>query len=261
MRLQDIVFVPSVQHTGTWFTINFLKNFFPRSKELTFLLENDDMKTEDANYLYRPEYLQPLDRPTVVHVHLPIIRNPEHDMDIFGTWFNHTWIQNLSTRRSLPVQVLLLFCNFFKTVIPVRDPMAAILSREARNPQFRHFCIVDGYVALATEFAKHPNVKFLPIDMAESVEKKAELLWNVVSHVGLQPSEHTDLIREVAVSWKPENITPGNRFKQMYYENDLHGLRHTLGQKWAEVEYLRNMSSIILPFMADLGYTRSQLRY
>lgn len=261
MKLSDIVFVPSVQHTGTWFTINFLKNFIPRSKEVAFLLENDNMKPEDADYLYKPEYIQPLDRPTVIHTHLPIIRNPEHDMDIFGTWFNHTWIMNLATKRSLPVQTLLLLCNFFKTVIPVRDPMAAILSREARHPQFRHFCIVDGFMALATEFSKHPNVKFLPIDMAETVEGRAEVLWNVLSHCNIDPGGHVDLIRDIATAWSPENVTPGNRFKQMYEDGDLYGLRHVLGPKWAEVEYLRNMSSIILPFMASLGYQRNQLRY
>ena len=261
MKLGDIVFVPSVQHTGTWFVINFLKNFFEYSREVTFLLEDDDMKPEDANVLYRPKYSRSLDKPTVVHVHLPISRNPSADVDFFGTWFDSTWIQNLATKRSLPVQTLLLLCNFFKTVIPVRDPMAAILTREARHPQFRHFCIVDGFVALATEFAKHPNVKFLPIDMAGTVEERAAILRDVLVHVGLDPNRHLATLHDLAHKWAPQNQTPGNRFKWLYQNNDLDGIRLLLGPKWAEVEYLRNMSSVILPFLADLGYTRGQLRY
>lgn len=262
LKLSDIVFVPSVQHTGTFFAVEFLKNFFPRSKELTFLLEPDNTKPADANILYKMTYSKPLDQRVVMHVHLPIIRNISQEVNYSGTWFEQTWIQNIGTKRSLPVQTLLLICNFFKTVIPVRDPMAAILTRETRHPQFRHFFIVDGFVALAEEFARHPNVKFLPIDLfAGNVKKRAELLRDIVAHVGLNPAEHAGVINKWASSWEPKNITPGNPFKQMYEKRDLDALRKALGPKWSEVRYLRNMAFIILPFLLGLGYERKNLRF
>lgn len=261
MKLSDIVFVPSVQHTGTFFVINFLKNFIPRSTELTFLLEDDAMKPEDANILYRPQYSQPLNLPTIIHNHLPIIRNPELNIDVHGSWFDMTMIMNLTSKRSLPVQFLLLICNFFKTVIPIRDPMAAILTREVRHPQLRHFFIIDGYVALATEFANHPNVKFLPIDITEDTDYRRKLLDDVLVHCSIDPTPHLALLDQIASEWIPQNITPGNRFKEAYENNDLDKLREMLGPKWAEVEYLRNRASIIQPFLVSLGYTRDKLRY
>ena len=261
MRLQDIVFVPSVQHTGTWFTINFLRRFFPKSRELTFLLEDENMKPLDANVFYEKQYCRKLAEPTVVHVHLPIIRDLGANVNFYGTWFEQTWIMNLATQRSLPVQTLLLFCNFFKTVIPVRDPMAAILSRETRMPQFRHFFIVDNFVALATEFARHPNVKFLPIDLYDTVEGRAAVLRDVLTHVGIDPNPHLKELHDLARDWLPENSTPGNYFKEPYEAGDLDTLKKMLGPKWAEIQYLTNMSSVILPFMASIGYTRNKLRY
>lgn len=261
LSLKDIVFVPSVQHTGTWFTIEFLQNFFPRTRELTFLLEPYDMKPSDANMLYQYVYTQPLDEPTITHVHLPIIKDLAHEVNFHGTWFEQTWIMNLATRRSLQVQTLLLFCNFFKTVIPVRDPLAAILTREARAPQFRHFFIVDGFVALATEFAKHPNVKFLPIDLPMSVEERAALLRDVAQHCGIDPNIHLPLLYKLASEWAAKNQTPGNKFKEPYEQRDLAKIKEMLGPKCAELEYLTNMSAVILPFMAGLGYTRRELRY
>lgn len=159
MRLKDIVFVPSVQHTGTWFTINFLKNFFEQSKEVTFLLENGVKNgSEDVNYIHKYQY--PLDKRTIAHIHLPIVRYMNFDVNYPESSFQKRWYGNLGTLRSLPVQTILLMCNFFKTVIPIRDPMAAILTRETRHPQFRHFYIVDNFVSLATEFVQHPNVMF-----------------------------------------------------------------------------------------------------
>jgi hypothetical protein len=260
MKLNDIIFVPSVQHTGTWFVINFLRNFIPKNRELQFVLEKE-LGPGGADIRHGHVYDNPLVEPTIVHTHFPIVRNLNMDVNWPEGEFQRGWHAKLGTLRSLPLQTILLFCNFFKTVIPVRDPMAAILTREARHPQLRHFYIVDGFVAMATEFAKHPNVKFLPIDLATTIEQRAELLWNVLSHCDLDLEKHVDVIWELADAWEPENITPGNRFKPFYQDNNLFGLQHLLGEKWAEVEYLRNMSSVIMPFMSSLGYTREQLKY
>ncbi len=259
MKLSDIVFVPSVQHTGTWFVIDFLKNFIPRAKEMTFLLESDEMKPADANIYYRHEYVRPLDCPTIAHIHLPIIKNLESELDFFGSWFHQTWLLNLATKRSLPIQMLLLLCNFFKTVIPIRDPVAAILTREARAPQFRHFFIVDGFVALASEFARHPNVMFLPIDMTDDIPIRHTQLVRVLQHLEIDTGPHGELLNKLATEWPVSNPTPGNRFKTLYENGHTDMLKHQLGHKWAEIEYLKSMASIIMPFMESLGYTRETM--
>jgi len=256
MKLSDIVFVPSPQHTGLWFTIKFLNLFIPKIRELTFLLESG-VKDEhaDVNYIHKYEY--PLDEPTIVHIHFPIVQHLNFDVNYPTNQFQRRWYANLATLRAAPVQTILMFCNFFKTVIPIRDPFAAILTREARHPQFRHFFIVDNFVALATEFAQHPNVKFLPIDMVDSVEQRRSILLGVLKHCSIEPVD--ELVNMVATKWIPENVTPGNRFKKLYEEGKIDELRMLLGPKWAEVEYLKKMSSLIMPFMSELGYSRKKM--
>lgn len=255
MRLADLVFVPSVQHTGTWFAIRFLKRFFPASRELVFALE-DLASAAEADVAYEHTYRSPLGGPTVLHTHLPIVRYCDFDVDAAATRFERRWKANMGTLRSVPVQTALLVCNLLKAVVPVRDPLAAILTREARHPQFRHFYIVDGFVALATEFARHPNVVFLPVDMTEDPARRRELLVGVLEHLCLDPEQHGGVLDEMAETWAPENETPGNRFRDAYRAGDLDELRRMLGPKWAEVEYMRNMNGILLPFLRDLGYQR-----
>ena len=87
------------------------------------------------------------------------------------------------------------------------------------------------------------------------------LLANVLTHCCIDPAPHSALLDQIATEWIPQNITPGNRFKEAYENNDLDKLREMLGPKWVEVEYLRNMASVIQPFLASLGYTRDKLRY
>ena len=250
------VFVPSVQHTGTWFTIDFLRKFFPRNRELTFALEAAE-KPEAENIDYAPKYADAAGQATILHLHLPISTGINED-STNGTPFHRKWYANLKSCRSLPVSTLLLFCNLMKTVVPLRDPLAAILTRETRHPQFRHFCIVDGFVALATEFARHPNVVFLPIDRAQDTSERLAILINVAAHVGIDPDDYRETLIELAERWPVANDTPGNRFKEAYTAGDMQALQTMLGPKWAEVEYMKNMMSIILPFLASQGYRREQ---
>ena len=259
LRLKDIIFVPSIQHTGTWFVLRFLQHFIPDIKQLTFLLEGD-IKPGRADLLHEHTYSQPLERPTIVQIHFPIVRHSDFEMRNPETYFERRWYSNLGTMRSVSIQTILMLCNFFKTVIPVRNPMAAILSREARHPQLRHFYIVDGFVALATEFAKHPNVKFLPIDMTDDVDVRRKLLLDVLVHCGIDPAPHGKLLDEVAEKWEPENATPGNKYVPLYKQGNMEKIKSLLGPKWAEIEYFQNMSAIILPFMASLGYTREWIK-
>lgn len=257
LRLKDIVFVPSVQHTGTWFVINFLKNFIPINKEVTFLLEKK-IEAGQADSLYTMKYEDDLNQPTIIQIHLPIVRHLNFDVNFPDAPFYKNWIANLGTKRSLQVSTILLLCNFFKTVIPIRDPLAAILSREARHPQFRHFFIVDGFVNLAKEFSRHPNVKFFPIDLYKDFDSRKKLLFETLQHCGLEDFRE-EVVDDIAEKWPVENPTPGNRFKELYKNGDIEQIKSLLGAKCAELEYLKNMAAIILPFMADLGYTKQDL--
>lgn len=164
-----MIFVPTVQHTGTWFTLEFLK------------------KIIDGSNLYEAKtlcYEMPeITRPAIVHAHFP---TPETKL-----------------KQPLSVEAIRTLVCLYPTVIPIRNPMLSILTGMARAPHQRQFYIVDGFVELS-KWYKYSNVCLLPIDSPGSQQ---DILGKVAAHVGVTDKE--DVIREVASAWIPVNSTPG----------------------------------------------------
>lgn len=224
-----IIFTPTVPHTGTWFVINFLSNFIPNFRE--------------ASQILRDEIV--IDEPTILHTHFA----PRKE------WYNGC--ERREKIKQLPIDSICLLASIHKTVIPVRDPLAAILTREARHPEHRHFHIVDGFIHLAARLSNNRNVKFLPIDLPVDMCQRWKILSDIVDHCGLERNE--EIIEDYADRWPPQNETPGNLYKKLYKEKDAGGIEFMLGPKMAEIQYLKNQASIILPFLASLGYTKGDL--
>jgi hypothetical protein len=225
MDINKIIFVPSIQHTGTWFIINFLNNFFPNVYETKSVILENVIVIKNS----------------ILTCHFPINEDIQEN------------------KKSLSIGGIKTISGIFKSVIPVRDPFASILTRECRHPKLRHFYIVDGFIDLAKHFNNHPNVKFFPIDLYKDEENRRNLLIDTMVHCGVNTVPHHDLINDIAKTWKPENETPKNRYKHLYEHKDIGQIRFLLGPKWAEIEYLKNNASIILPFLSELGYTKEDL--
>jgi len=250
LQVKDILFVPSIQHTGTWFTIKFLQHFIPNEREVFHILKSEQtVKGENLDD-------QQTTKPTILHSHFPIIRNFENmhiDMDC------RTRQQLHVKNRCLPLTNILTFANIFKTVIPLRDPLAAMLTREARHPHLRHFFIVDNFIEVAQNFSDHPNVVFLPIDLYKTTEERVELLKRVARHCLIDVEENEKIVNKVGAEWEVQNVTPNNRFSELYKEGNINEINYLLGSKVAEVEYLKTRASIILPFLASVGYKKKDL--
>ncbi len=234
-----MIFVPTVQHTGSCFALLFLERFGFKAKEVLPVIEGG----------------QPLiQQPTLLHTHFPIMNTLDCAFEPAVPYY-----QRLpKTAKSLPIEAIRLLCSLYKTVIPIRDPLAAILTREARHPELRHFYIVNGYKQLAY-LAGNLNVRFLPIDLYPETEKRKDLLLSILTHCEIDPEPHLDFIDRMAEQWRPENETPNNRFRELYADKKIDEIRFLLGPKWAEVVYLKNSAGIILPFLTSLGYTKGDL--
>jgi hypothetical protein len=219
MDTKNIIFVPTIQHTGTWFVLKYLKQFVPICKEAAEILKDKKI----------------INQQMIIHAHLPI---PD----------------SIEGEKSLSFNAIEIMSNIFKTVIPIRDPFAAILTREARHPELRHFYIVDGFKYLSASMQDNPNIKFFPVDLP-----MRSLLIDTMVHCGIDPHPHHDIICQTAKSWKPENPTPNNRFKRLYKRKNIKQIRFLLGPKWSEIEYLKIHASVILPFLASIGYAKEDL--
>jgi hypothetical protein len=240
LKLSEVIFIPSVQHTGTWFALNLFKRFgFGLSTAREFL---------DGT-------IARVEEPTLLQVHLPISNNL--DKIIANDPFE---LRTYDTSAPMCMNSIIMLSKIFKTIVPIRDPLAAILTREARHPELRHFYIVDGFLQMARHLSGNSNVMFLPIDLMEHSGNRKDLLIRMLNHCEISVTEENEeIVNEVAHIWKSENDTPNNRFKKHYDEGNISKILFMLGAKEAEVEYLKNQASTILPFMASLGYTKGDL--
>jgi|TARA_Y100000310_G_C20622054_1_gene783909 hypothetical protein len=229
MELDKILFLPSVQHTGTWFVLRTLERFGYNAVDCWRLL-GGGVNIND---------------PSTIQTHFPIEQ-------AYGVPFEEDKWMNVNS-----IQVL---SKIFKTIIPVRDPLAAILTREARHPELRHFYIVDGFVSMAEKMSGNSNVVFFPIDLNPDPNARKELLSKLLTHVGVEETKNVTVeMNSIASTWTVQNETPGNRFKKAYQNKDKEEVTFLLGSKIAEVDYLKNKASIILPFLASIGYTKEDL--
>lgn len=240
MNLTEIIFVPSVQHTGTWFVLKLLERFGYIPKTALEFLNGGIAKVEEK---------------TLIQVHFPVSNNLNSIVpnDPFE-------LRTYDTASPLCMNSIVVLSKIFKTIIPIRDPLAAILTREARHPELRHFYIVDGYLQMARQLSGNSNVMFLPIDLMEHAGNRRDLIIRILDHCGIEVTkEAEEIVGEIAHIWKSENDTPNNRFKEDYDKKNVSKIKFLLGAKIAEYEYLRNQASTILPFMASLGYTKENL--
>lgn len=228
MELNKILFLPSVQHTGTWFVLRVLERFGYNAVDGYRLLAGG------VN----------INDPSTIQTHFPIEAS-------YGVPFE--------LDKWMGVNSIQIMTKIFKTVIPVRDPLAAILTREARHPELRHFYIVDGYINMAQKLSGNPNVVFFPIDLNPHPDARRDLLTKVLTHCGVDFVDKKAIINSIANTWTVQNETPGNRFKEAYETKNKDELVFLLGSKMAEVDYLKNKASIILPFLDSLGYTKQDL--
>jgi len=236
-----VIFVLSVQHTGTGFVTTVLRSLCP------------DAAVLDISYLTRGSTV--LRSPTIVRGHFPIIRTLDVDLEMD---FNS--VQQLGINyKSIGYRAALALAALFPVVIPLRDPLAAILTRETRHPEFRHFFIVDGFVEIARRFAHHPNVCFFPVDARKTYWERRDLIRRVATHCGIDVSRRGLTIGKIARKWRRVDPTPGNPFADYYAAGEIHAIQHLLGPKWAEVRYLKNRASIIHPLLTAAGYSREDI--
>ncbi|MCK4822899.1 hypothetical protein KA005_44465, partial [bacterium] len=237
-----IIFCPTVPQSGTWFVLR--------------LFERLGCKIMDSTRVKKEGVQSEL---SILHTHIfPFYYNPAPYKESWPSFGGDPIQEYIVRKNKLSIGCIKLLSSMYKTIIPIRDPLASLLTREARAPNLRHFYIVDGYVEIARELANYPNVKFFPIDLNLSFDERKKLLVDVVTHCGFDAVQYDVLLGDIATHWKKENVTPNNRFHEPYEKGDLDTIQKWLGPKWAEVVHLKNMGGILIPFLSALGYNEKK---
>lgn len=211
------VFLPTIQHTGTWFCINLLL----QHSQVTSFSELRDLKFGDGY--------------TLIHTH-------------FGD--GETWHPNDASKFK-PFYVVKELIGACPSVIPLRDPLASLITRHIRCPELQHSYIIEGFVALA-QIYKENNFYVLPIDLYsdKSFEERLLVLREFLVAAGLPEESY---IKFWAASWPIVNSVRGLDIE--LYDNFAKGkiepIIKVIPEEWA---YLKNKESILRPFLEELGY-------
>jgi hypothetical protein len=225
MKKAKVIYVTSIQHTGTWFLLDMLACH----PDVDGLCESRLVRPGDT-------YIFP-GKTTILHKHIPMSAEGE--------------VITLEQDRLLNVPHLAVI-DTYKTLIPLRDPLLSIITRQSRHPDLTHTYLVHGFLHL-TDLEKHPNVFFVPIDTDIDLPQKRRLLRSACLHIDIP--ERLTYIRRYAESWPVSNsfsYTEQNKsLKGHYYSRDIPELMKTFPQ---EIKLLREKEGQLRPFLEKHGY-------
>ncbi len=201
---KEVSVVPSLNHTGTWFLIDFL---------LGHPAVEGRLELPDA--LARNGLVQS----SVLHFHV----GGAPDL-----WEAYSAL--IATGRA---------------IVPLRDPMRSLCTRQARHPFLDHRYIVEGFVRVAND---HDRVTFFPVDCDPII--RADVLRRTLSAMDLDAAD--DYVEFWARTWKPRNsIGHETAPIQWYGDGAWEPLRAVLKE---EIELLLDSRDVLVPFLKEQGY-------
>lgn len=216
----SLIFVVSVQHTGSWFTIEACVAS-PDIKEVFMLTRTPHVQIEAMrNHV----------RKFVFHDH-------------FSTSYHDTHL----------VSPIAVDCPI---VMPLRDPLLALITRQSRAPELEHAYIVMGIMEIMTIIEKY-NVFLLPVDIPRSEVERIAVLSAMYTFVGLtKPAK----LKGYAAKWKPHNTTAAmtpdkvarrKKLGSVYDQRDYATLKKLIPiSLWV----LEQVQPRLQPFMESVGY-------
>ena len=172
-----MILIASVQHTGTWFMIDFVERVGGIRVRLL----------QDLVFNWRPT--------NALHIHTA-------DEGVFGNDF---------AERLLPHLV-----KIHKTIIPLRDPVLSLITRQTRFPEKSHEYIIDGFEFLAG--VNHDNVMFLPVDQQYTFARRVKLLQQLANHLQITLDNQDPLV-EYARMWHAQHTSNSKEMRRVYYEH------------------------------------------
>jgi hypothetical protein len=235
-----MIFVPTLPQSGTWFVLK--------------LLEKCGFKLEFTGDIVDNKKIIEDKEKVALSTHIfPFYYQASPFKEVFPHYGGHPTTDYVVRKLHMGMAGIELLTRLHKTIIPMRDPLACLLTREARAPQLRHFYIVDGFLEVIKRYESHPNVFFFPVDRDSDFEDRRNLVTEMVYHCMNKASGKSYIIETTAKEWKKEN-TAENRYREPYENKNIGKIKDMLKEKWAEVEYLKIHGGTIKPFLQRLGY-------
>lgn len=219
--------IASVQHTGTWFTIKTVSRLlnYPISTGTIFTLPSSE--SEDF-VQYIKDWQTPL-----YHLHFGL---PD-ECDMMDSILPH-----------------------YKVIIPIRDPLLSLISRENRHPELApHEFIIDGFLYLAQLHKMNPkNIFLFPVDLYKTRDDRKKLLLKLSDFLGIRNTERRARIINFTLShWdKPVNPSPDDYsgLKKLYQNDETRLVFNFLLNNRYGDNRISDKMILIREFLKSLGY-------
>lgn len=227
----SVIFCPTVQHSGTWFLLDLFKT-------------NPKIHVSEMGFVLYTDKKMAINKINMVHTHVSmghvvekLAKQRGKHYDRLGHQYYSHWNDELSW----------VMGRAFPTVMPVRDPLASIISLHRRHPDLKpHTWIVDSWLKIANiEGLWEPF--FVPVDLKMTDKERLVLLSNMVGHCGLDPWPE---VNRWAIEWPVRNKTGVKPYMlDKYKQRDADYLAYYFPEEWKALK-----ESPLRPFFEKLGY-------
>jgi hypothetical protein len=139
------------------------------------------------------------------------------------------------------------------TVVPMRDPLASLITQHQKHTNKDHSnrvrTLSDWFEIFDTIDCR---LAFFPVDVMNTTQKRMIAVKDVYDHMGLKDSQiHT---QRWVYDWPLDINTRGvYEMKRRYLDGDVDYISATLGDAWCE---LQRCEDVLRPRLVALGYRR-----
>ena len=244
------IYLQTVQHTGSWFM-------------LAFLSSHPDV----GGVIVEPNVLQ-----SITGAFSRINKgNGSSDPDVpegfvlgkVNILFSHIASHSFADPDPYicPRQMMTPLASDHPLVVPLRDPLLAMITHKRRIPDFVNFRLEHKkrtwmlYFRFLTGVAPHKAIIWVPIDILESHNERCEKLVQVLAGYGLAVTEED---RARCMDWAKKwpicrsKVASSDPAKVAYYARDLDWFEANMSH---ELAALREIQGDLRPLLEVAGYS------
>ena len=244
MTSNNFLYLPTLQHTGTWFAVNFLLSH----PDLGGFFEGHQAETvfQEGNYLVSSAAIKrgyDPDKLNLIQTHIKTIESLTKDRDKLITIH--------------PDQCAAMLTNPF--IVTLRDPLLALITHRSRHSNLSPIGAIQNwkaFFAFLTAMEKR-EVKppiFLPVDLLKTwdYQRVAGILDDILVTYGLRTNN------KIVNKWASE-LPVFNSYGQMmprlrraYQNNDLETITELIGN---DLKLLQEIEPNLRPLLEQAGYS------
>lgn len=224
-----VIFLPTIQHTGTWFCIDLLR----LHRDISFVGTWKTMTHADLSEV------QNTDGIALIQAHFGEGTSPYCGPKELESFAPFEAVEALISKSD-------------SIVVPVRDPLLVMLTAHVRNPDVRHDHIINGFLLLV-QWCQKNDIFLVPVDLyaSRSVEDRYLLIRDLFAFVGISDEPYMSIW---AQDWPVVNTVGqrlGENVKGLYYSRQVFRVVALIPE---DFDALVQHEAELRPFLEDLGY-------